>query len=283
MTVKDILLHLDSYPDPTPDALVEQALWWARYLGADVTALSVDIQIPVHSNRIADYLIGLTDMARGEEERSRGQGRTVLSLAADRALAVNVALTPKTVRGGLYDLPDLVVRTARTHDLTIVPLSGKYDDQQSVARAVVFGSGRPSLVLGQSAVDEAATGCGHAVIAWDGGASAARALGDALPVLTQAAQVTVLIVADDKPSVDAHLADDIVRHMRAHGVEPMVRTLPRDGRSAGAVIDAYVRQAGADLLVMGAYGHSRAREFVLGGATEHMLGAPPCALWMAHA
>ncbi|MET3665772.1 universal stress protein [Caulobacter sp. 1776] len=283
MTIKDILLHLDSYPEPTPDALVEQAIWWARYLRADVTALNVDIQIPVHSNRIADYLIGLTEMARGEEERSRAQGRAVLSLAADRALAANVALTPQTVRGGLYDLADLVVRAGRTHDLTIVPLTGKYDDQQSVARAVVFGSGRPSLILGQSAVDEAATGCGHAVIAWDGGACAARALGDALPLLTQAARVTVVIVADDKPSVGSDLSGDIVRHMRAHGVEPSVRTLSRQGRSAGAVIEAYVREAGADLLVMGAYGHSRAREFVLGGATEHILGAPPCAVLMAHA
>lgn len=283
MTIKDILLHLDSYPDPTPEPLVEQALWWARYLRADVTALSVDIQIPVHSNRIADYLIGLSDMAHAEEERSRTQGRAVLSLAAERALAASVALTPKVIRGGLYDLADLVVRTGRTHDLTIVPLTGKFDDQQSVARAVVFGSGRPSLVLGQSAVDEAATGCGHAVVAWDGGASAARALGDALPVLAQAAKVTVLIIAGDKPSVDANLADEVVRHIRAHGVEPAVATVHRDGRSAGAVIETYVREAGADLLVMGAYGHSRAREFVLGGATEHMLGAPPCALWMAHA
>jgi len=283
MTIKDILLHLDSYPDPTPEPLVEQAIWWARHLRADVTALSVDIQIPVRSNRIADYLIGLTQMAHAEEERSRAQGRAVLSWATDRALAANVILTHKIIRGSLYDLADLVVRAGRTHDLTIVPLTGKFDDQQSVARAVVFGSGRSSLILGQGAVDEVATGCGHVVVAWDGGASAARALGDALTVLTQAAKVTVLIVADDKPSVDADLAGEIVRHMRVHRVEPTVRTVRRDSRSAGAVIEAFVREAGADLLVMGAYGHSRAREFVLGGATEHMLGAPPCALWMAHA
>jgi nucleotide-binding universal stress UspA family protein len=283
MPIKDILLHLDSYPEPTPDSLVDQSIWWARFLRADVTALSFDIQIPIHSNRIADYLIELTDLARAEEARSHDQGRKILARAADRALAANVALEPKVLRAHLYDLADHVVAAARTHDLAIIPLAGRFDDQQSVARAVVFGSGRPSLILGQSAVNEAATGCGHAIVAWDGGASAARALGDSLPLLQQAAQVTVVVVADDKPGVDAALGADVVRHLRGHGVEPALRALPRDGRPAGAVIEAYAQQARADVLVMGAYGHSRAREFVLGGATEHMLHAPPCALWMAHA
>ncbi|EJL33014.1 universal stress protein UspA-like protein [Caulobacter sp. AP07] len=283
MAFKDILLQLDSYPEPTPPAVIERGVWWARHLQATLTALAVDIQIPVHSNRIADYLIGLTDLARAEEAKSHRQGQDVLAQAAASALRAEVEFLAQTHRAHLYDVGEHVARMARTRDLCIVPLSGRFDEQQAVVRTVVFGSGRPTLILDETAVEARASGCARVVVAWDGGASAARALADSFPVLAKADAVTVLTISGDKLGVDDQTGQDVVRHLRSHGVTAHAKTLASDHGSAGMVIERYVRQVDADLLVMGAYGHSRLRDFVLGGATEHLLHAPPTALWMAHA
>ncbi|SFK03974.1 universal stress protein [Caulobacter sp. UNC279MFTsu5.1] len=283
MAFKDILLQLDSYPEPTPLAVIERGVWWARHLQATLTALAVDIQIPVHSNKIADYLIGLTDLARAEEAKSHRQGQDVLAQAAASALRAEVEFLVQTHRAHLYDVGEHVARMARTRDLCIVPLSGRFDEQQAVVRTVVFGSGRPTLILDETAVEARASGCARVVIAWDGGAGAARALADSLPILAKADAVTVLTISGDKPGVDDQTGQDVVRHLRSHGVTAHAKTLASDHSSAGVVIERHVRQVDADLLVMGAYGHSRLRDFVLGGATEHLLHAPPTALWMAHA
>lgn len=283
MAFKDILLQLDSYPEPTSPAVIERGVWWARHLGATLTALAVDIQIPVHSNRIADYLIGLTDLARAEEAKSHRQGQDVLAEAAACALRAEVEFLVHTHRAHLFDIGEHVAKMARTRDLCIVPLSGRFDEQQGVVRTVVFGSGRPTLILDEAAVAARTSGCARVVVAWDGGASAARALADSLPVLAKAETVTVLTISGDKPGVDDQAGLDVVRHLRSHGITAQAKALASDHASAGAVIDRYVRQVDADLLVMGAYGHARLRDFVLGGATEHLLHAPPTALWMAHA
>ncbi|CAN5443566.1 universal stress protein [soil metagenome] len=283
MAFKDILFQLDSYPEPTSAAVIERGVWWARHLQATLTVLAVDIQIPVHSNKVADYLIGLTDLAHAEEAKSHRQGQDLLAQAAACALHGEVEFQPQAHRAHLYDVGEHIARMARTRDLCIVPLSGRFDEQQGVVRTVVFGSGRPTLILDEAVVEARTSGCARVVVAWDGGASAARALGDSLPVLAKAEAVTVLTISGDKPGVDDKMGLDVVRHLRSHGITAQAKALAADQSSAGTVIERYVRQVDADLLVMGAYGHSRLRDFVLGGATEHPLHAPPTALWMAHA
>lgn len=283
MAFKDILFQLDSYPEPTSAAVIERGVWWAQRLQASLTALAVDIRIPVHSNRIADYLIGLTDLAHGEEAKAHRQGQDALALAAACAQRAEVEFLSQTHRAHLYDVGEHVARMARTRDLCIVPLGGRFDEQQGVVRSVVFGSGRPTLILDETAVAARASGCARVVIAWDGGASAARALADSLPVLAQAQAVTVLTISGDKPGVDNDSGLDVLRHLQRHGVAAEAVTVEAGGNPAGEVIDRHVREVDADLLVMGAYGHTRLRDFVLGGATEHLLHAPPTTLWMAHA
>jgi nucleotide-binding universal stress UspA family protein len=74
----------------------------------------------------------------------------------------------------------------------------------------------------------------------------------------------------------------MAKHLERHGVNLAVDEVQAHNRSIGEVLKAHVDSVGADLLVMGAYGHSRFREFVLGGATKSMLTHPPCALFMSH-
>lgn len=92
----------------------------------------------------------------------------------------------------------------------------------------------------------------------------------------------MLAVINEKPAAVAGLAAEAARHLQAHGIDAAIDEV--DGRDApiGESLDAYLAKAACDLLVMGAYGRSRAREFILGGATQHMLRDPKVPLFLAH-
>src|SRR5690606_35811509 len=133
---------------------------------------------------------------------------------------------------------------------------------------VVFGSGRPTLVFRPAGAPLPEQGLGTVVLAWDGSRSAARVMADALPLLAKAREVRVLTVVNEKPEARSGLGADVVRHLQAHGVTALAEEVDAARQSIGKVLEVYASQHGADLLVMGAYGRSRVREFILGGATE---------------
>lgn len=185
-------------------------------------------------------------------------------------------------RADLYLLSDRVAMRARTRDLCIVPLAGPYDGQVEVVESVIFNSGRPALVFRPGEASLSPLRPASVVVAWDGGRWAARAMADALPILRLAGQVRVLTVLNDKPSTAKGACAEAVRHLRTHGVTAVADEVEANGRPIGDVLDTYLAQHQPNLLVMGAYGHTRLREFVLGGATEHVLRKPTAPLFLSH-
>lgn len=282
MTYLDILLHIDSYPKPTPDLAIDEAIAIAAQFGGKITGLAVEVIIPMRSNRLADYLIGLSAIADGEEARSRKASQEGLKHFTSHAKAANVFDAAISARVNHFDVADYVAKLARTRDLCILPLVGGYDGQLEVAKSVVFSSGRPMLIFRSGEVGGLVVGPNLVVVAWDGSRNAARALADALPILALAKQVRILSVLDDKPDVEINQGADAQRHLMMHGVPASLDEVKSDGQAIGSVLDRYVQQHKPDLLVMGAYGHSRAREFLLGGATEHTLNDPPCPVLLSH-
>lgn len=280
MGLNDVLLQIDTYPDPTPPEAIEGAVGFVRLIGGKVSGLAVGVRFPIHSNRIADYLIGLSSMADDEQARSLANGRA--SLAAFAAAAEGAGVFGQTLleNAEYYAVAEHVALRARTRDLCMTPLGKPMDGQTEVATAVVFDSGRPVLLYraGQLPTAQLRT----AVVAWDGGRGAARALADALPILARAETVRVLTVINEKPAAVAGLAAEAVRHLKAHGIDAAVDEVDGRGASIGESLDAYLAKIACDLLVMGAYGRSRAREFILGGATQHMLHDPKVPLFLAH-
>jgi len=105
---------------------------------------------------------------------------------------------------------------------------------------------------------------------------------DALPLLKRAAIVRVLVVTDEKPTTSAGAARDLIRHLERHGVTAILDEQSAAGQPIGEELRAFVAAQGVELLIMGGFGHSRMREFVLGGATAAMLEAPPCPVLMSH-
>ena len=111
----------------------------------------------------------------------------------------------------------------------------------------------------------------HVAVAWDNSQAATRAVADGLPLLQIAKQISIFTIVDDERSQSGTALCD---HLARHGVDATFPTIRSNGRSIGSLLETYVVEHGVDLLVMGAYGHSRLREFFLGGATKSVLLRP---------
>jgi len=121
----------------------------------------------------------------------------------------------------------------------------------------------------------------NAAIAWDHSAPAARAVADALPMIQAAANVRIFTATDEITPTEQESGLALVNHLLEHGIKASFETAEIDGSSVGKVFEAYVKARAIDLLVMGAYRHSRLNEVVWGGATKTVIGRPPCWVMMS--
>ena len=168
----------------------------------------------------------------------------------------------------------------RTSDLNIIGLPRRNIEGRSRVEAWLFGTGRPCLLHPDDR--ELPFSLESVVIAWDLSKSAARAVGDAIPMLKRAKAVHVLTVRGEKDIPFADPAVPLIDYLAAHDITAATREVETQDRHVGAAILGNAAETMADLLVMGAFGHSRLREFVLGGATKKVLDAATVPLLMAH-
>lgn len=145
--------------------------------------------------------------------------------------------------------------------------------------AVLLQSGRPVLVVPY--VLRPVRPFKTVSAAWDGSAAAGRALADALPLLRRAERVEVVRISPTGDSADRHGETRLIRHLERHGVDATYHDFATGLSVANALLN-HVSDAGTDLLVMGAYGHSRMREAILGGVTREILRSTPVPVLMAH-
>jgi len=107
-------------------------------------------------------------------------------------------------------------------------------------------------------------------------------LADALPWLQAAANVRIITATDNNTPAELVSGTALVSHLAEHSIEATFEMIKIDGSSVGKVFEAYVEANAIDLLVMGAYRHSRLNEIVWGGATKTVIGRPPCWVMMSH-
>jgi len=278
---------LDSHPVPTPGSAIEKAVELSRWLDAHLTALTFALKIVSPVGFYWDPL-HVSGVFAEETKKSAVAASELLGAFQDLASRRNVAHAHLTVK----DCPPLEVSArlvdhARLHDLTILPHYEKsqvnpedrlFDIglQTKNAEAAIFESGRAVLLLPERSKRAFSGSPEQVVVAWDHSGPAARAVGDALPLLRRAKRVRVVTVTGEKPihtRSGARLAD----HLARHEIEAVFEERPSGGKPIGEALETYALEQEIDLLVMGAYGHSRAREFILGGATRSVLHRP--AVW----
>lgn len=282
MAFKDILVQLTSYPETTPIASVEQAVNFAKMAGAHLTALTFEIVAPMPGMAITPSLTRVESLETAEHERSIANARDLLDAFEAAAKAAGLDHDHALERCENSQVADIATEYARLRDLTIIPLGAAGGFAQYIAEAIVFGSGRPVVVfptthrVGRSGV------CDTIGIAWDFSRPAARAVADSLPLLKRAKTVRVVTIVDDKPIETRRSGVELARHLSYHGVNVVADIEHAVGRAVGQVLEDYAQGRELDLLVMGAYGHSRLREFILGGATQSILANPPLPVLLAH-
>ena len=151
-----------------------------------------------------------------------------------------------------------------------------------LAETLIFGSGRPTVVLPERPRWSKAVALDTVVVAWDFSRNSSRAVADALPILKKAKLVSVLTVINEKVFSSGRSGTELAKYLARHGVNVVLDEVDAAGRDIASVFELHMTLRDADLLVMGAYGHSRFREFVLGGATRSMLLRPPVPVFLSH-
>jgi nucleotide-binding universal stress UspA family protein len=282
MAFKDALLQLSSYPEPTSAASVEQAVLLAEALGARISALTCKIEIPNASNVLANALLDIPGMVAAERQRSAANVQAILSalerMAAKRGVPHEQIVESCTTA----QLATILTEHARLHDITMIPIAEQSTLQQYVAESVVFGSGRPTLVLPDEPKLGRPSSFDVVGVAWDFSRPAARAVADALPILERAKTVRVVTVTQEKTIDTRRSSAELAKHLACHGIETILEEEEAAGRTIGQALEGYASAHDLDLLVMGAYGHSRMRDFILGGATRTIVASPPLPVLLSH-
>lgn len=278
----DLLAVIPTYPQATTEGFAAQAAAVARHLGADVHALVLEPDFPPVASALGNMLIDAPALIGGARARCRQAGDAVVKALASALDSAHVPMRTTRVDVHPGAETDTVPHVARYHDLAMLGLPGGQEgdsSQRALAEALVFGAGRPVLLLPEG---QPSTPCTRVLIAWDGSRAAALAVADARPFLQRAEAVTVVCVTQDKTLPAADPGGQLARHLQTWGVRADVHEVPRADQPVATVLQQHARQIGADLLVMGGFGHSRLRDFVLGGATRGLLDDLRVATLLSH-
>jgi nucleotide-binding universal stress UspA family protein len=219
--------------------------------------------LPYMGESMSGALLDNMVAALEKESAARQQAAQAALDEARQAVSGNGQLM---VRKGAED--DMLAQYGRLADLVVVA-RGASDtalSESPTMQAAIMNTGRPVLV---APPERAGTVARNIVVAWNGSAQAARALGAAMPLLSQADTVTLLQI--DEGSGEGPPIEDAVDYLAAHGCQAKALTQPHGHGSIGDDLLLAAHNQGADLLVMGAYSHNRIRELVFGGATLEAL------------
>ena len=260
-------MPLATYPEAVTDSAILAAVSFAGPLGLALHVTIFTVDIPQLTSPLGSILIDIPGLVRTAEERSRAEAKRLLEMIEKntaRLESVDIAHR-EVVLGAAFDAAST---EARYFDLALLPWSGETLLAKEMAEAVVFGSGRPAIIVPASAKPAPLN---HIAIAWDGSRVAARALGDALPLLAKDGRISVLTVKGEKPLRSHDLAASLASQLVKRGYKSeAVEVKLGERKIADALQDAAI-SAGANVLAMGGFGYSRLRDFVLGGATEGIL------------
>ena len=274
--IKDLVVNLSTAADDNTAA--NYAISLAREFDAHLAAVAFAYEaVPVAmliDDRAAEWIDELMKEAEADakaavvrfEEATRGSG---------------ISSEVRWMTASFAGTADVFGRIARRFDLSVVRQSepDKKTPDPLVIEAALFDSGRPVLVVPY--IHKSGIKLDRILVAWDGSRSAARAVGDAMPFLKRAKTVEVVVVGDRPKSKEIPGAD-IAHHLARHGVTVEVKEIVAADVDAANVLLSHAADTSADFMVMGGFGHSRLREFVLGGVTRSILATMTIPTLMSH-
>ncbi len=278
MKLCDILVHIDQ----SPRALMrlDIAAELARQHGAHLTALQViDVALPVMA--MGDGGGGAVIAELMEQMR-----QSALAAGVKLKVAFEAALAREGIMGEWRQVEgttqEILALHGRYADLLVLGQDDPESDSAGLLEAMVFDCGQPVLAIPFAGSFK--TIGKRVLVGWNASRESSRALHDALPLIAKAETATVFL-ANPKRGLGGHGEEpgaDIARHLARHGMKVEVAMAIADDVPDSALLLNHASDMGADLLVMGAYGHSRLREFILGGMTRSLLREMTVPVLLSH-
>jgi nucleotide-binding universal stress UspA family protein len=281
MTMKSILVPMEPHDGMT--SVLETALLLARKCGSYIEGFPLRFGIsefvavdPAGSIPLESY--------RQESIEEAAQARRMFeTFMKERGIPQSGGASAGLSCAWLDDAPEgesFVGSYGRVFDITVLgrPDANTIGLHNRAIESGLFESGRPILLAPPVVPKEIAT---NIMVHWNSSTEQARASAFAMPLLHQAAQVTVLYVVGGQ-SVPGPSAEQFLRHLQFNGIAAKLKTVKLEGKTTGEVILAQTKAEGCDLLVKGAFTQSRLRQMIFGGATSHILAHADLPVLMAH-
>jgi nucleotide-binding universal stress UspA family protein len=276
--IKDIIVHLAAgeTKDPAADYAISVASAFEAHLAG--VAFIFDPIIPA-TVMGGSFPADMIESQRVEAEKAARAAATRFEAAAQRA---GISFESHQIAASAAGGADRFAHLARRFDLAIVgqPQPDTPGMQDLILENALFQSGRP--VIAVPYITKEPLNLDRVMICWDGGRTAARAIGDATPLLARANSAEIVIVAGERGKQDEVPGVDLGQHLARHGLKVLVNRIPLGDVDVADALLSHAADSGATFVVMGAYGHSRLREFILGGATRGILQAMTVPTLLSH-
>jgi len=274
--IKDIVVNLGlGDRDPASEFAVSLAETFEAHLLGVAFAYEPVIPGSVMGGIPPEFI----EAQRTESDKKASAAVERFDAAAKRS---SLSSESRIVTASISSAAEQLGRIARRFDLAVVGQPDRESGmpEEVVDEVVLFESGRPVVFVpyifkGPAKLD-------RVMVCWDGGRAASRAIADALPLMQKAKQVEVVIVATGRPKSDEVPGADLGQHLARHGLKVEVKRITSPDIDVPSTILSYAADSSADMIVMGGYGHSRLREFVLGGVTRGLLESMTVPVLMSH-
>ena len=275
--IKDLVVSLSV--GASRDAAGPYAISVAEAFGAHVAGIAFSYEPVIPPTIMGTIPASFVESQREENDRAANDARAKFDEAARRA---GVSSESRTLSASLAGSADRFATIARRFDLAVVGQAEpeRAAPEELIVENALFSSGRPVLIVPY--IQKAELTLDRVMVCWDASRNAARAIADAMPFLKRAKTIDVVIVASERIKSDEIPGADIGQHLARHDLKVEVRRIVSPDTDVASTILSHAADTAADFIVMGGYGHSRLREFILGGATRGMLQAMTLPTLMSH-
>jgi len=275
--IKDIVVNLSV--EPSRDIAGPYAISVADAFGAHLAAVAFSYDPIIPPTIMGGVPASFIDEQRAENEKAAKDAVARFDEAARRA---GISFESRSMTASVAGGADTFGRIARRFDLSIVGQTepDKVAPEELIVEGALFDSGRPVLVVPY--IQKGGLKLDRVMVCWDGSRNATRAVADAMPLLHKAKAVDVVIVANDKGKDDELPGADIAQHLARHDLAVDLKRIVATDTDIANTLLSHAADTSADFIVMGGYGHSRLREFILGGATRGILASMTVPVLMSH-
>jgi nucleotide-binding universal stress UspA family protein len=274
--LKDVVVSLSGRAPR--DFAAEYATSIAATFGAHIAGISFLYEPVIPDGTLGGIPVDLIELQREENSKAANDAISRFDAGVKKAgISAETRILDATFGGAAT----LFAQIARRFDLAVVGQAQREGgaSDELIIEGALFESGRPLVVVPYIQKRGMTLDC--VLACWDGSRTAARAIGDAMPLLERAKAVDIVIVAEERKS-DEITGANMSEHLARHGVRASVKRIAKGDLAIEDVLLSYAADSGADFMVMGGYGHSRLREFILGGVTRGILASMTVPVLMSH-